>query len=74
LTAAFGFLKATDHISDEITKDNLIFIEKNQVEVTGKDGRPLMGTTTEDYTDDELTAIINARASSNGVVTAKAGP
>jgi hypothetical protein len=41
LTAAFGFLKATDHISEDITKDRLIFCEKNQVELTGRDGAPL---------------------------------
>jgi hypothetical protein len=72
LTALFGMLKATDHIETSDAKDRLVFCEKNQVELTGKDGRPLMGTTPEDYTDDELTAIINARASSNGVVKAKA--
>lgn len=41
LTAAFGFLKATDHIEDPDTKDRLVFIEKNQVELTGKGGAPL---------------------------------
>lgn len=41
LTAAFGFLKATDHISEDITKDRLVFCEKNQVEFMGRDGKPI---------------------------------
>jgi hypothetical protein len=41
LTAAFGFLKATDHIEDAGAKDRLVFCEKNQIELTGKGGAPL---------------------------------
>jgi hypothetical protein len=41
LTSAYGFLKATDHIEEPDAKDRLVFCEKNQIELTGKDGRPL---------------------------------
>lgn len=34
LTAAFGFLKATDHV-DKDGKDRLVFCEKNQIELNG---------------------------------------
>jgi hypothetical protein len=40
LTAAFGFLKATDHVAD----DGLIFVEKRQLEMLGKDGNPITFT------------------------------
>jgi len=36
LTAAFGFLKATDHINDDLQ-----FREKYQHEVSGQDGKPI---------------------------------
>ncbi len=39
LTAAFGMLKASDRAADE--HDKLTFVDKNQLEVTGKDGTPL---------------------------------
>lgn len=41
LTAAFGFLKATDHNDDASAKDRLVFCEKNQVEIAGAGGKPI---------------------------------
>lgn len=46
LTAAFGFLKATDHVDNKY--DKLIFIEKNQIEFAGKDGGPVVIRVVED--------------------------
>jgi len=40
LTAAFGFLKATDH--NDTGEDRMIFVEKHQLEVSGKDGKPII--------------------------------
>lgn len=40
LTAAFGFLKATDHAADEY--DRAVFTEKNQVELMGPGGKPII--------------------------------
>lgn len=39
LTAIFGMLKATDHI--DTGADRLIFVEKHQLELSGKDGQPI---------------------------------
>jgi len=41
LTALFGFLKATDHIARDDAFDRLVFSEKTQVELMGKDGGPM---------------------------------
>lgn len=41
LTAAFGFLKATDHIEKPDDAGRTVWCEKNQVEISGKDGAPL---------------------------------
>jgi hypothetical protein len=40
LTAAFGFLKASDHAADD--NDKLVFIERNQVQLTGEGGGPVL--------------------------------
>jgi len=40
LTAIFGMLKATDH--NDTGEDKLIFVEKHQLEVSGKDGEPII--------------------------------
>ncbi|MDD5220508.1 MAG: hypothetical protein PHV11_08075 [Candidatus Bipolaricaulis sp.] len=48
LTAAFGFLKATDHNDDPKSKDRVVFIEKNQIELAGKDGGPVVIRVVED--------------------------
>ncbi len=39
LTALYGWLKATDHL--DTRPDRLIFVDRSQVELTGKGGGPL---------------------------------
>jgi len=61
LTAAFGFLKATDHNDDPKAKDRLNFTDKH--EITGKNGGPLE---VEHDAKGKLLSVFNRIAASAG--------